>query len=231
MPPARPVSPEMLRSPAAERTDAAMDVVTIRASRYDRLVKPAIDAVGAMLLLLVSLPVLLAAVVVAWASTGASPIFVQPRVGRHGRVFNVYKLRTMRDDPEAERRRLQPDGTGRIVHKVADDPRITRAGRWLRKWSIDELPQLWNVLQGEMSLVGPRPELVPIVERYEAWQHRRHAVKPGITGLWQVSSRSHGLMHEHVELDLEYLECQSLATDLRILLSTIPAALGRRPGI
>ena len=113
-------------------------------------------------------------------------------------------------------------------HKSDDDPRHTRVGRFLRKSSLDELPQFWNVVRGDMSLVGPRPELVEIVARYEPWQHQRHVVKPGLTGLWQVSSRGAGMMHLHTDIDLEYIETMGSVTDLKILLRTVPATLRRR---
>jgi lipopolysaccharide/colanic/teichoic acid biosynthesis glycosyltransferase len=117
----------------------------------------------------------------------------------------------------------------RSTHKSEHDPRIRPVGRFLRKWSLDELPQLTNVLTGHMSLVGPRPEMVQIVERYEGWQHARHRVKPGITGLWQVSAREVP-MHEATHIDLEYVERLSFLEDLRILAGTLPAALGDRKG-
>jgi lipopolysaccharide/colanic/teichoic acid biosynthesis glycosyltransferase len=101
----------------------------------------------------------------------------------------------------------------------------------LRRYSLDELPQLWNVVRGELSLVGPRPELVAIVNRYEPWQHARHAVKPGMTGLWQVTERGNGFMHEHTDVDLRYLKVVSLWTDLKIMLLTIPVVLGLRRGM
>jgi lipopolysaccharide/colanic/teichoic acid biosynthesis glycosyltransferase len=118
----------------------------------------------------------------------------------------------------------------RKTHKHEQDPRLTALGRFLRKWSLDELPQLWNVVRGDMSLIGPRPELVSIVERYDTWQHARHRVKPGLTGLWQVTARGDGLMHEHTHIDLAYAARVSLRGDFKILLLTIPALLGRRTG-
>jgi lipopolysaccharide/colanic/teichoic acid biosynthesis glycosyltransferase len=103
---------------------------------------------------------------------------------------------------------------------------LTRVGRTLRKWSLDELPQLWDVVVGRLSLVGPRPELVSIVERYEPWQHRRHVVKPGLTGLWQITARGNGEeMHEHTDLDIEYAEHVSFRGDLKIMVLTLPAVL------
>src|SRR5205807_7999289 len=116
----------------------------------------------------------------------------------------------------------------RRCHKTATDPRVTRIGRVLRALSIDELPQLVNVLRGDMSLVGPRPELVEIAAKYEPWQHARHAVKPGVTGLWQISERTTTPMHEATAVDLEYVERLSFFTDCAILARTVPAVLLRR---
>jgi lipopolysaccharide/colanic/teichoic acid biosynthesis glycosyltransferase len=123
--------------------------------------------------------------------------------------------------------RRQPIGSRRRDHKAPHDPRHTRLGRFLRRTSLDELPQLLNVLRGDLSLVGPRPELPEVVAGYEPWQHARHWVRPGITGLWQVTQRGTGEpMHRHVATDLEYIERLSFATDARILVRTVPAALG-----
>ncbi len=190
--------------------------------------KPVVDRVAGAVLLVVATPLLAAAAAAVWATMGRPVVFVQERVGRHGRRFTMYKFRTMRPD---RRRAPQPVGDDRRkTHKSADDPRLTPVGAFLRRWSLDELPQLWNVVNGTMSLVGPRPELPEIVATYEPWQHARHAVKPGLTGLWQVSARGDQMMHEATGLDLEYLERLSFRTDARILLHTLPAALGRRPG-
>jgi lipopolysaccharide/colanic/teichoic acid biosynthesis glycosyltransferase len=164
-------------------------------------------------------------------SMGRPVLFLQERAGLHGKPFTIYKFRTMLQDRRREQ--LAFAGTDRRkVHKTVDDPRITRVGRFLRKWSLDELPQLWNVVAGDMSLVGPRPELTSVIaEHYEPWQHRRHDVKPGMTGLWQISARGEDdLMYLCTEVDLEYVDSISLATDLRILAKTIPAAAGGSKG-
>jgi lipopolysaccharide/colanic/teichoic acid biosynthesis glycosyltransferase len=128
-----------------------------------------------------------------------------------------------------DRRQRSPenhDGPDRrVTHKTTEDPRHTPLGRVLRRFSLDELPQLWNVLRGEMSVVGPRPELPLVVDRYHQWQHLRHLVKPGITGLWQVSERGDLAMHECVETDIEYVRRVSLLTDITIIARTIPAAV------
>jgi lipopolysaccharide/colanic/teichoic acid biosynthesis glycosyltransferase len=153
-----------------------------------------------------------------------SPVFyLQQRVGLRGEPFLMYKFRTMK----ADRRQAElppPTPDRRLRHKTPDDPRHTPFGMFLRKHSLDEFPQLWNVVKGDMSLVGPRPELPTVVAQYEPWQHARHLVKPGLTGLWQVSARNLGdgsLMYEHTDIDVEYLRQISLRTDLRIIRDTI----------
>ncbi len=200
-----------------------------RRGLYVGLVKPAIDRMGGILLSVLTLPVVMVLVPLIWWRLGRPAIFKQQRVGKNGREFTVYKLRTML--PDRRKRVVSFDGNDRRVnHKSPDDPRHVPLGRFLRKWSLDELPQFWNVALGHMSLVGPRPELPHIVANYEDWQHLRHQVKPGITGLWQVSERGDIPMHEATDIDIEYVEKVSLAADLRILALTIPAALGSQKG-
>ncbi|HYZ17516.1 MAG TPA: sugar transferase [Candidatus Acidoferrum sp.] len=176
------------------------------------------DLTIASLALLAASPVLaLAALAIRLEDRG--PIFFkQKRVGRFGKLFTIYKLRTMRitDCGDA----LSPSAPG--------DARITRVGRFLRKASIDELPQLINVLRGEMSIVGPRPEMPFVVQqRYEPWQHLRHLTKPGVTGLWQIRYRSRIPLHrpEATQIDLEYIRTASVSTDGRIVLHTFRALL------
>jgi lipopolysaccharide/colanic/teichoic acid biosynthesis glycosyltransferase len=220
-------------SPLADENTLRLEhIVTALGARqrtiYERYIKPLVDRVIAALLLTLLAPVLLVTALAVWFTLGSPIMFRQVRVGRGGRKFGMYKFRTMRPD----RRRWQcPNYRGperRVTHKSANDPRHTPLGRKLRKSSIDELPQLINVLRGDMSLVGPRPELVEIVQHYRGWQHGRHAVKPGITGLWQVTERANGgLMHECVELDLAYIERLSLRSDLTIAFKT-PFALLRK---
>lgn len=193
---------------------------------YRSVVKPVGDFIGALLLLLALLPVMLVVALVVRARLGKGVIFRQERVGLGGRTFTMYKFRSMRPDRRTARAPFEgPDR--RLCHKSDDDPRHTDLGRFLRKSRLDELPQLCNVLLGHMSLVGPRPELTHVVERYEAWQHERHLVKPGLTGFWQVSDRASGLAFEAVELDIAYLRQVSFLTDCRVLLQTIPVALRR----
>jgi exopolysaccharide biosynthesis polyprenyl glycosylphosphotransferase len=172
---------------------------------------------------LAALGLVLTAPLVAWVSlrlhwSGVPPYFVHERVGRNGRRFQMVKLRTLTDgvSPYEE------------APRSADDARITGYGRWLRATSIDELPQLWNVLCGDMSLVGPRPEMPFIVDGYDAWQRRRLTVKPGITGLWQILGRKDLPMHENLQYDFYYIRNRSLALDVSILLRTVGAVLSRR---
>jgi lipopolysaccharide/colanic/teichoic acid biosynthesis glycosyltransferase len=148
-------------------------------------------------------------------------IFKQKRVGENGRLFLMYKFRTMVAGAEERMEEvIQRDADGHLVHKFPDDPRITRLGRFLRRTSLDELPQFINVLKGEMSLVGPRPEMPILVEQYQQWQLKRLAVPQGITGWWQVNGRSDKPMHLHTEDDLYYIQNYSLLLDLQICLKT-----------
>ncbi|MDX1973638.1 MAG: sugar transferase [Candidatus Sumerlaeia bacterium] len=141
--------------------------------------------------------------------------FTQQRVGRDGRLFTIYKYRTM--STQAKQYEVAPTST--------EDPRVTRAGAWLRKTSLDELPQLWNVLRGDMSMVGPRPEMPFIVEQYQEWEKRRLDVKPGITGLWQVIGRKNLPLHLNMQYDFYYISNQSILLDLEILIRTVPAVI------
>ncbi len=195
-------------------------------SPYDRFVKPTVDRVGAVVLLLALLPVLTAVAIAVRIKLGSPIYYRQPRIGRGGKTFHMLKFRTMDPDRRQQTEPVPETWERRQQHKAAHDPRHTDLGRLLRRLSLDELPQLWNVVRGHMSLVGPRPELTSIVATYEEWQHQRHEVRPGITGLWQVTDRqsSAGDMHLHTDTDLVYLSRISLRTDLRILLRT-PAAL------
>ncbi len=216
----------------AATTDAWFDYLSasqrIPAHRiiYSTFIKRAIDIVGAVLLLVVFSPVLLIVALTIRISQGGPIFYRQQRIGRYGQPFTMLKFTSMIPD----RRNLADEWDGierRITHKTRKDPRVTRVGRLIRALSIDELPQLINILRGDMSLIGPRPELLVIVGRYAPWQHQRHLVRPGLTGWWQVEGRSDRPMHEHTELDLYYIEHLSLALDLRILLRTFRAVLSR----
>ncbi|HEX7702229.1 MAG TPA: sugar transferase [Kofleriaceae bacterium] len=194
------------------------------------MTKRAIDIVGAVIGLIVLAPVMLL-VALALRLSGRGPvIFAQERCGLGGRRFRFYKFRTMVEDAEDQRASLVHLNEMRgPVFKISRDPRITRIGAVLRKSSIDELPQLWNVLRGEMSLVGPRPPLPEEVARYDARQAQRLTVIPGITGLWQVSGRSSiDDFDTWLELDLAYARRWSLWLDLRILAKTIVVVISAR---
>ncbi|WP_308209178.1 sugar transferase [Actinoallomurus purpureus] len=189
-----------------------------------RLVKSLFDRLVAGLALLVLAPALV--VIAALLRFTGPALFVQRRIGRDGKVFRMLKFRTMVKNAEKLRPALlgRNDGDG-VLFKIKEDPRITRIGAWLRRYSLDELPQLINVLRGDMSLVGPRPPLPEEVSRYESDVYRRLAVKPGLTGLWQVSGRSDLPWDEAVRLDLRYVENWSLTLDMQILGKTLSAVI------
>lgn len=191
------------------------------------IVKRAIDLLVGGAALAVLSPILLA--VAAWirARDGSPILFRQVRVGLHGRRFEVLKFRTMVSDAEARYNEVADLGDPRAF-KLDRDPRVTPTGRFLRRTSLDELPQLWNVLRGQMSLVGPRPAPPREVDRYDLWHRRRLSMKPGITGLWQVSARNDNDINNRAELDLSYIDRWSLWLDLKILVQTLPAALEGR---
>jgi lipopolysaccharide/colanic/teichoic acid biosynthesis glycosyltransferase len=195
-------------------------------SPYVRIVKPVMDRGLAVALSVALAPLLLVVALAVRVALGAPVLFTQTRVGRAGRPFTLYKFRSMRPD-----RRVQqlpyagPDR--RVSYEATNDPRHTRLGLFLRAWSLDELPQLWNVLRGDMSLVGPRPEVPEVVAGYADWQHERHRVRPGLTGLWQVTARTTKPMHAvaNTGIDVQYVQRVSLRLDCRILLRTLPAVL------
>jgi exopolysaccharide biosynthesis polyprenyl glycosylphosphotransferase len=193
-----------------------------------RLLKGAVDVTGSAVLLLLLAPAfLLLGLVVRFSSPG--PVFFrQVRIGRDGKPFTMYKFRSMYADAEdrlAEVRALNDHGSDGVLFKLTDDPRVTPIGRLLRRYSLDEFPQLINVLRGQMSLVGPRPPLPTEVAQYERDVHRRLLVKPGMTGLWQVSGRADLSWEETVRLDLYYVENWSVALDAEILWKTARAVL------
>lgn len=188
--------------------------------------KRAIDVVCAAVGLVLAAPVMLVAIALIRLTSRGRAIFVQPRVGHLCRSFDMYKLRTMVDGAERMEESLAESRGHRTFLKIERDPRATSIGRLLRKYSIDELPQLYNVLRGDMSLVGPRPLLLSDFRKFpKREQLRRFAVKPGMTGLWQVSGRSACTDEQRIRLDLEYVDRRSLALDLNILARTIPVAI------
>jgi exopolysaccharide biosynthesis polyprenyl glycosylphosphotransferase len=190
-------------------------------------VKRYVDIVGAIVGLVVLSPILVVAAVAILLTDGRPVLFRQQRAGLNGRPFRIVKFRTMTRDADSQRDALRASNeiSGSASFKLTEDPRVTRVGRVLRKTSIDELPQLWNVLKGEMSLVGPRPHPFDDVAGYAPWHRRRLSVKPGITGLWQVKGRLDPTFDHWVQLDLEYIDHWSIWLDFRLLLKTVPALL------
>lgn len=189
--------------------------------------KRALDVLGAAALLSLFSPIMLTTYLVLWITTRGRPIFRQERLGLGGRPFTLYKFRTMHPNAIERQHAVENEQEG-PVFKNRRDPRITRLGRFLRSTSIDEMPQLVNVLLGQMSLVGPRPPLKTEVARYKPWQRRRLTVKPGLTCLWQVSGRSEIGFEQWVRMDLWYVSNQGLWTDLGLLARTPWSVLSRR---
>ena len=209
---------------AAVEQFAGIPLLDLRApalSDQQRTVKRIFDLVITALSLPIALPVMaIAAIGIRLESPGPA-LLRQPRMGENGRMFEMLKFRTMLGNAEQLRETVEEsDDQGRLIHKTAHDPRVTRLGRFLRRLSIDELPQLFNVLKGDMSLVGPRPELPYLVERYEPWQRQRFAIPQGLTGWWQINGRSDRPMHLHTEDDLYYIQHYSLLLDIYILMKT-----------
>jgi lipopolysaccharide/colanic/teichoic acid biosynthesis glycosyltransferase len=201
----------------------------IEGTRANGTGKRLLDLIVGSAALLISCPLLAVLGLMIRASSPGPALFRQQRIGRDRRPFIMLKLRTMSDG--ADRlvgELLAESGADERLYKFHDDPRVTPVGRWLRRWSLDELPQLWNVLRGDMSLVGPRPGLASEVEAYESWHLARLAVRPGLSGAWQVSGRCELSFDDCVRLDLAYIENWSLRRDLIILAMTIPALVRGR---
>ena len=227
------VQPEMFNLKIAKWQVDMLDgipMVTIRSGPPDSwqlIAKRLIDICGSVVLLLGASPLLLLAAILIKLDSPGPIFFTQERVGLHKRRFKLIKFRTMADGAEQQQELLEhlneADGP---VFKIKEDPRITRLGKVLRRFSIDELPQLFNVLRGEMSLVGPRPLPVRDIERIAVqWHKRRLSMKPGVTCLWQVNGRSDVSFEHWVRMDLEYIDEWTLGLDLKILLKTIPVVL------
>jgi lipopolysaccharide/colanic/teichoic acid biosynthesis glycosyltransferase len=204
-----------------------------------RVGKRGIDIAVAVVGLVLCSPVIACAMLAIKLDSRGPALYIAPRVGLHGKQFMMYKLRTMAHGADDSIHRSfvagllvagaessEPQCEQRLF-KIRDDPRITRVGRFLRRTSLDELPQLYNVLKGDMSLVGPRPDVPYAVEMYEPWQARRLQAKPGMTGLWQVSGRGHLSPLTMFRLDAEYVERRNLRLDLQIMLRTVPVVVHR----
>jgi exopolysaccharide biosynthesis polyprenyl glycosylphosphotransferase len=215
-----------LRIAKVRQTDFAgfplLDFETFSAKPWQLFVKRTMDLVISISCLILFSPLLLATAIAIKATSKGPVLFTQIRSGMNGRKFKLYKFRTMVVGAEMKKRELEKmnemDGP---VFKIRHDPRITKVGRFLRKFSIDELPQLWNVLKGDMSIVGPRPPLPVEVELYKLWQRRRLSLKPGLTCIWQVSGRNKIQFEKWMEMDLEYIDRWSLWLDIKIIFKTI----------
>lgn len=205
--------------------EALDDLLIMPMPRWKRLC----DIIGATFLLVVTAPLLLIVALLVKLNSRGSVIFTQRRAGLGGKPFTIYKFRTMVADAESQQQHLrarnEQDGP---AFKLTDDPRVTSFGRWLRKSSIDELPQLWNVIKGDMSLVGPRPLPMDESDACEPWQRRRLHVTPGLTCIWQVEGRSRVTFAEWVRMDVRYIRRRTLFHDFVILVRTVPAVLFRR---
>ncbi len=214
---------------ALYRTDiedfAGIPMLDLRASAiddYQRLIKRAFDISFSLFALVPALPLMALSALLIFLEDGRPVLLRQKRVGENGRLFEMLKFRTMvRNAEQLQSQVEKQNAEGNLIHKRKDDPRVTRVGRWLRRLSLDELPQLFNILAGTMSVVGPRPEMPYLVERYQPWQRKRFAVPPGLTGWWQVSGRSDRPMHLHTEDDLYYIQNYSIWLDLQIIVRTI----------
>ncbi len=222
---------------AAERTQPVSPLTPLGAARPPALrdanypLKRIFDVLGAVLGILMCAPIIAVLAVLVKLDSRGPVFFSQMRLGTGGRRFRMYKLRTMRVGAESEKAavaHLNASEDSRLF-KIPGDPRVTRLGRNVRRWSLDELPQLVNVLKGDMSLVGPRPFFEEDLSNYEAHHFRRLEVRPGLTGLWQVSGRSEIVdFDEVVRLDQHYIDNWSLAFDVRIMARTLPAVIRRR---
>jgi lipopolysaccharide/colanic/teichoic acid biosynthesis glycosyltransferase len=220
-----------VRSPVSPRYPEFRSETTTALTRGQSFAKRCLDVIGASIGLALAAPVMLAIAVMVTLDSPGTIFFTQTRVGFRGRTFRMLKFRTMREGADAEKASiagLNQNDDPRLF-KIPGDPRVTRLGRVIRRWSLDELPQLYNVLIGDMSLVGPRPFFESDLDDYEAHHFRRLSVPPGLTGLWQVSGRSDIVdFEEVVRLDRYYIEHWSLTLDLRILARTLPAVASRR---
>jgi len=224
-------SPELQEAvfPSKESVASIIELQLVRESRAYAAMKRLTDIAVALFLLVLFLPIIPVVVILIKLDSPGPIFFKQRRVGKNGKIFNFYKFRSMVSGAENVIGSLRPlSGVDGPVFKIKDDPRITHVGRFLRRSSLDELPQLINVLMGDMSIVGPRPNLPSEVSQYLPWQKRRLEVTPGITCFWQIAGRSHIGFQEWMRLDLEYVRKRSYPTDLKIMLKTVPAVIARK---
>ena len=191
------------------------------------ILKRIIDIIGSIIGIVLVSPVLLVTAVLIKSESKGRIFFSQTRVGLHGKEFKIYKFRSMVDGAEALRKSIEhKNEMSGPMFKVRGDPRITKIGRFIRKTSIDELPQLINVLKGEMSLVGPRPSLPSEVEKFEAWMLKRLEVKPGLTCYWQVSGRNNICFEDWMKLDIDYVNNRNMQLDIKLIFKTIILLFG-----
>ncbi len=209
---------------AASETDSTYPV-----SAMYLAAKRVFDLIVGIVILVLLLPILPFIAIMIKLDTRGPVVFKQDRVGENGRIFKFYKFRSMVHSAESSRDDLirlnEQEGP---IFKIKSDPRITGVGAFLRRSSLDEIPQIFNVIRGDMSIVGPRPPLLEEVAEYQPWHMKRLTVKPGITCLWQIAGRSHIGFNEWMRLDIEYLKTRSFRTDLLIFLKTIPAVIARK---
>lgn len=191
-----------------------------------KFIKRLFDILISVIVILLLSPLVLIVILAIRLESSGPARFSQARVGKDGKVFNMWKFRSMYIN--SDKAKLSNDMSGGILFKMKKDPRITYMGKFIRKSSIDEIPQFWNVLKGDMSLVGPRPALPEEVAQYNSYQLQRLDIKPGITCIWQVSGRSEVSFQQQVEMDLEYISNQSFSLDIILLFKTIPAVLTGR---
>jgi exopolysaccharide biosynthesis polyprenyl glycosylphosphotransferase len=204
---------------------AGIPMLDLRASAiddYQRMLKRIFDVSLSLICLIITVPIMGVLALAILLEDGQPVFFRQKRAGENGRVFDMFKLRTMVRNAENIKDTVEHfDEKGNLIHKVKGDPRVTKVGRFMRRFSLDELPQFFNILAGTMSLVGPRPEMPYLVEKYQPWQRKRFAVPPGLTGWWQVNGRSDRPMHLHSEDDLYYIQNYSIWLDIQIIVRTV----------
>ena len=204
---------------------AGLPLIDLRApvlSNFQRLIKRIFDLIITILAMIISSPLFLTIMLLVYLDSPGPIFYVSKRIKENGEIFGMIKFRTMVVDADKQLQQVtKNDENGNLIHKLPDDPRVTRFGRFLRKTSMDELPQLFNILRGDMSWVGPRPELPEMVDLYEPWQRKRFTVPQGLTGWWQVNGRSDKPMHLYTEDDLYYIQNYSLWLDIQILFKTV----------
>jgi exopolysaccharide biosynthesis polyprenyl glycosylphosphotransferase len=206
--------------------DGYLHFVTHAPAPHQMAIKRLFDIISSAAALVLLSPMLLTVALIITLTSRGPVFFKQKRVGLHGKTFDMLKFRSMVINAEELKAKLEAlNEQSGPVFKMKDDPRITSIGRFIRKYSIDELPQLLNVLRGEMSVVGPRPPLPKEVEKYAAWQRRRLSVRPGLTCIWQVSGRNQISFEEWMYLDMQYIDNWTLLTDLSLILKTVPVVI------